>query len=129
MPGCAKWQPGYFDKPTKIETHGRITEKTYYSGDFYKVLEVDGTRILIPDGYVEFTQYCKVKGIDAVVFTVRGRNEAPGVFVLQAHGDETILVRLCDYDSSLPLWRDAVIQPCDTGWDAIKRKRLSREIK
>ncbi len=129
---CAKWQPGYFDKPTKTETHGRITEKQYYEGNYYSVLEVDGKPIKIPNGYVDYTSYCDSDGIDAVIYTVRGKPGAPGIFVLQVHGKETIRERLSDYcrgGLSVGIWKDGKIEVCETGWDAINRKQYKPSLK
>ena len=133
--GCAsglpELRPGYFETPYEVNDHGRIVEKVYkfYNGPrtvFYTILEVDGKPLRIPNGFVKFTSYCEVDGIEAVGFTVRGKGEkAAGIYVLQLDGDKQIFERICDYKASVGRWKDTVfVPPCRTNWDAKKRSRI-----
>lgn len=126
--GLPELRPGFLDRPHKTQVHGRIVEKTYRFNNgprtvFYKVLEVDGEPIRIPNGFVEFTEYCPVDGIDAVGFTVRG--DSAGIYVIQLNGDQQIFERLCDYGPP-GVWKGTVFVPScnDIGWDASVRERV-----
>ncbi len=89
---------------------------------FYDIVEVDGSPVRIPGGFVKGTGHCEVEGITAIDFMVRG--DAAGIFVLQLNGDERIMERLCDYGSQ-GSWHGTVFMPaCDIGWDASKRERV-----
>ncbi len=126
--GLPELRPSLLDRPYKTQVHGRIVEKTYRFSDgprtvFYQVLEVDGEPIRIPNGFIEFTEYCQVDGIDAVGFTVRG--DSAGIYVFQLNGDQQILERLCDYGPP-GSWENTLFVPgCDRiGWNAAVRERV-----
>ncbi len=124
--GLPELRPGYFEKPTSEERHGRISEKVYkfYNGPStisYKILEVDGTAVRIPQGFVKTTSYSKADGIDAVAFTVHGKPKVAGHYILQVKdNDKQHLIRLCDFTGLIGIWEGAVYRDCGIEWDAKK---------
>lgn len=127
--GLPEVRPGLFDRPSATVTHGRIVEKTYRRSNgprtiHYKIFEVDGKAVRINDGFVEFTSYSDTPGIEAVAFTVRGKEGAAGIWILQLDGSKQMLERLCDY-GPLGRWDGTLFKGCDVGWDATKRSRTS----
>ncbi|MEZ5345472.1 MAG: hypothetical protein R2681_07960 [Pyrinomonadaceae bacterium] len=121
--GLPELRPGFFEKPTAEENHGRISEKVYkfYNGPrtvSYKILEVDGSPVRIPEGFVKTTSYTKAAGIDAVAFIVRGKQKVAGHYILQVTDDKQHMIRLCDYTGFIGTWEDAVYRDCGLQWDA-----------
>ncbi len=130
--GIPEIRPGYFDQPTSIETHGRIVEKHYRlsrgigtegSVD-YIIIEVDGSPVRIPNGYIKDTKYCEVHGVDAVALQVRGSEESAGFYIFQLDGDKQIFERLCDYKMFMGDWEGPKFRECDTDWDAENKTRV-----
>lgn len=126
--GCAsglpELRPGYFEKPTREEDHGWIVEKhfRFYNGPrtvFYSIFEIDGKPVRIKNGFVEFTSYCKVDGINAVAFSVKGKPGYNGRYILQIKDKKQTLLRLSDY-GSLGRWEGAVYNDYGVLWDAEK---------
>jgi hypothetical protein len=131
--GPPEIRPGFFAKPLSTEMHGRIVEKQYrLSGGVgtegsinYSILEVNGTPLRIPNGYIESTRYCEVDGVEAVALQVRGTLESAGFYIFQLDGDEQIFERLCDYKMFMGNWEETKFTQCETGWDAATKSRVS----
>lgn len=129
--GLPELRPRFFESPRKIENHGRFVEKHYQRANGprtinYIILEVNGSPLRIPDGFIEQTKYCEVDGIEAVALQVRGTLESAGFYIVQLDGDQQIFERLCKYKMFMGSWEGAIFEECDTFWDAENRRRISR---
>lgn len=129
--GLPEVTPGLFDTPKSVEDHGRIVAKSYRRSNGphdtirYTILEIDGKPMRFEDGYVWKTSFPEDDGLEAVVFTGRGRNGAGGIWVLQLDGDDRILERICEYSPYDPKpWTGHRFEGCEVGWDARRKRRI-----